>query len=77
MGEAVKTIRGIYADTNEPEKCEALKTAISALEKQVPKKVLKPLHECSQGTCPICYAIQFKMSKFCYNCGQKIDWELI
>ncbi len=42
--------------------------------KQNPKKPLSPLHECSQGTCPICYAMQFKKSKFCYNCAQALDW---
>ena len=42
--------------------------------KSEPKEVLSPLHECSQGTCPICYAMQFKRAKFCYNCAQALSW---
>lgn len=62
---------------NELEQYRALGTVEElreAIEKQVPKKPLSALHEFSQGACPTCHAMQFTRSKFCCNCGQKLDW---
>ena len=58
----------------------ALKLAIEALEKQIPKK---PLHMHKNYYCPICKedgwmmwddAIPNDMDKYCGMCGQAIDW---
>ena len=67
---------------------EALKTAISALEKQIPKNPIDTydeniyqiddddyIHESAQfGSCPACnHEVQDGML-FCSFCGQALDW---
>ena len=56
--------------------CNARELAISALEKQIPKKPKD--HPLSDGKCPCCNAVfdyDWKpKSKFCQNCGQALDW---
>ena len=58
----------------------ALKLAIEALEKQIPKK---PLHMHKNYYCPICKedgwmlwddAVPNDMDEYCGKCGQAIDW---
>ena len=58
----------------------ALKLAIEAIEKQIPKK---PLHMHKNYYCPICKedgwmlwddAVPNDMDKYCGMCGQAIDW---
>ncbi len=78
MQEAVQKIRDMYIDTNESEKCKALKTAISALEKQIPKKVVD---DTEFGMCPYCHN-EFNSElmneynvKYCLHCGQALDWD--
>ena len=60
----------------------ALKLAIEALEKQIPKK---PLHMHKNYYCPICKedgwmmwddAVPNDMDKYCGMCGHAIDWEV-
>ena len=68
---------------------EALGMAINALEKQIPKKIvrvkLRPTEWGSGFRCPACEAEQtatefFGYGKadnkitFCWGCGQKLDW---
>ena len=59
----------------------ALKLAIEALGKQIPKK---PLHMHKNYYCPICKEDEWllwddadpnDMVKYCGICGQAIDWE--
>ena len=61
---------------------EALKTAISALEKQTPRKPL--CESLADRFCPVCGAyINFdalnekieEAPEYCSNCGQKMSWE--
>ena len=58
---------------------EALDMAISALEKQIPKK-LQNIHrfrgrEKCVGACPICgYVFCSDYGDYCGGCGQMIDW---
>ena len=60
---------------------ECFDKAISALEKQVPKKIfnrqeLKDFHgRCYRlrGNCPECTSVVLQ-SSFCEWCGQKLDW---
>ena len=50
---------------------EVIETAIFALEKQIPKKVIpynKFEHHCE------CGAIVKSYCKYCYKCGQALDW---
>lgn len=51
---------------------------IEALEKQVPKKPLKNPKEFygrNLYSCPVCgCGYFFDSNKFCYHCGQKLDW---
>jgi hypothetical protein len=51
---------------------EAKETAITALEKQIPKKVIDNGH--SERDCPNgCGAFWYKQQNFCEKCGQKLD----
>ena len=53
--------------------CEALDTAIEALEKRLPKKhVLKRKAYGGIMVCPICKASDY--GKYCRYCGQRLDW---
>ena len=47
-----------------------------ALEKQIPKKPKETISGCIEvtGVCPSCSAIHFLTQKYCYNCGQRLDW---
>lgn len=59
---------------------EALQTAITALEKQMPKKVLNlmlndgdgHLIKVFKGICPCCQCIV--TNEYCSRCGQALDW---
>ena len=53
---------------------EAINIAIKALEKQIPKKPVQ--WNRIVRTCPICHEphSSFLGYKYCYNCGQAIDW---
>lgn len=58
-------------DSYAPECKDAVDMAISALEKQMPKK---PEYE-GWLYCPICGKdILMEGYKFCPDCGQRIDW---
>ena len=56
----------------EATECEVKKdlyqTAISALEKQIPKKVIAHQH------CPCCARDVIGSGFYCWNCGQRLDW---
>lgn len=50
----------------------ALKLAINALEKQIPKKAI-PVKEGSVWTkCPVCGDTY--IDEYCGKCGQRLDW---
>lgn len=72
--EAIKSMNNIIEYwTYRPSEVEAAKLAISALEKQIPKKVTY------EGFCPNCNT-QYplyppSLNKYCGNCGQKLDWD--
>jgi hypothetical protein len=58
---------------------EALKVGISALEKQLPKKVLNLMLNADgkttkvfKGICPCCQCIV--TNEYCSRCGQALDW---
>ena len=58
---------------------EALKRAIKALEKQIPKKPF--INDYSLTCCPNCHGIEVLAGcesiqlNYCNQCGQKLDWE--
>lgn len=55
----------------------ALKIAIEALEKQIPKKpLLVPDGKSKIYTfkCPTCGQAMYRVRLFCDDCGQAIDW---
>ena len=55
---------------------EALKMAISALEKQTPKKVKDKYRDIvSIGKCPVCERQCDTTMNYCMKCGQALDWE--
>ena len=54
---------------------EALEKAVEVLEKQIPKKVKNNGHNIF--FCPVCRGSVWQIrdeSKFCFRCGQAIDW---
>lgn len=62
-------------------KADCIKLAIQALEKQVPKKMIKTPHAHIDLTlmyrCPSCdteYNRFYENKKYCMECGQKLDW---
>ena len=74
--EAIKTIEVAIAEVewNFPMNYAiAFETAISALEKQIPKKlpVIDELYHC-----PSCGGMAAIMQgdNYCFNCGQALDW---
>ena len=56
---------------------KSLDTAISALEKQIPKKVNISLKGTTDWNtkchCPNCHSM-VSHGKYCANCGQALDW---
>ncbi len=63
------------------EKIAMRKTAIEALEKQLPKKPIEvndaytpKIGEFRVGTCPNCLVKVSDRFNVCLDCGQKIDW---
>lgn len=81
--EALKELS--YDDTAYNGKCtyEVIKTAIDALEKQIPKepKYKKQLMDFfgmvyfTKGDCPCCGKTEiYSNANYCPECGQKIDW---
>ena len=83
--EAIKTIQIAIAEVewNYPlDYSIAFKTAIKALEKQIPKK---PINEECYYICPCCrddlgvsdddiFIYKLSMPKYCSNCGCVLDW---
>ena len=67
--------QGIPLNTTKDELAEAMKMAIQALEKQIPKKPYKDnengIYE--KEYCPICHISLFPNDHHCI-CGQAIDW---
>ena len=51
----------------------ALKIAINAIDKQIPKKPNCKIYT-SDTRCPICNIPLCIGSNYCIDCGQKIDW---
>ena len=81
--EAIKTIQVAIAEVewNYPmEYAIAFETAIEALEKQTPKKLI-PVEEqniryWTKYTCPLCgtHFTGKVIVDYCYHCGQALDW---
>lgn len=70
--EAIEIIKSNYPTSRYYMLCEALDTAIEALEKQLQKKpVFKRNAYGGISVCPICGASDYR--KYCRQCGQKID----
>ena len=54
---------------------EAVKFAIQALEKQIPKKPKeRDRIGCNTPVCPVCKMDLYSYEPYCDNCGQKLDW---
>jgi hypothetical protein len=71
---------GICPEFEEEMERDAIERAIKALEKQVPQKV-KKYKGLNETACPECgiafgyYEYDDEKFDYCYNCGQKLDWE--
>lgn len=81
--EAIKTIQVAIAEVewNYPlDYSVAFKTAIEALDKQIPRKPLNPcgryFGKAKGGNCPCCGAqTNSSTYTYCRKCGQKLLWE--
>lgn len=47
----------------------------SMKERTTPKMAKNSFNYGQAGICPTCYAVQQNKRVYCYNCGQKLDWE--
>lgn len=54
------------------EKSKAIRVAIKALEKQIPKK---PIDKLMYLECPTCGDVGIEDCGYCPCCGQKLDWQ--
>ena len=81
--EAIETIKSNYPTSGYYMLCEALDTAIEALEKQLPKKVenrteYKNLYGhliFYKGFCPSCgRVVESYRNLSCHVCTQRLDW---
>ena len=57
---------------------ETYRTAIEALEKQVPKAPVLPdniMTLVPMYFCPVCSEMVRTLKNYCSNCGQALDWE--
>ena len=82
--ENTKYFDDVHCDADElreyEEYVEVLKETITALEKQMPKKVLNlmlndgdgQLIKVFKGICPYCQCIV--TNEYCSRCGQALDW---
>ena len=52
---------------------ESVRMAISALEKQIPKKIIPKVFEDGYIGCPSCKNKLFDNQLFCDRCGQRLD----
>ena len=72
---SISNPQGTPLNTTKEELTEAMKMAIQALEKQIPKKPYKDnengIYE--KEYCPICHRSLFPNDHHCI-CGQAIDW---
>lgn len=73
---AVKGLKKLFSecelDLPETDSLEVLHIAINAMNKQVPKKPRKYKGYCGQCSCTAVFLD--KATKYCGNCGQKLDW---
>lgn len=77
--EALETIK---YEVNEEGHCgyieDELRLAITALEKQIPKKPISNSHDMfgiKCCICPVCHCHVYSTSNdFCHRCGQALDW---
>ena len=65
----------LYGQTG-TDHCEtdAVRIAIKALEKQIPKKPIKHISKQDWYECPACGAYDVYEQNCCDECGQKLDW---
>lgn len=83
LEKVVETLNMLFSDsTNEDypfteEFAMAVKEAISALEKQIPKKPIT-YKSTNRADCPCCgnvvRGIQDSFGNWCSKCGQRLDW---
>lgn len=82
--EAIKTLRELRRETNDSWYEEVYEKAISALKKQIPKRVIAEGDAYADGAmvydtfyCPACDHCmeEDELQDYCPNCGQKIYWE--
>jgi hypothetical protein len=73
--EAIKCLNYAEAHFTGTEYIEAFPIAVSAIEKQIPKKPVN-IRRFSSGptaNCPMCSG-RLVGTKFCHRCGQALDW---
>lgn len=81
--EAIETIKSNYPTSGYCMLCEALDTAIEALEKQLPKKPIEiketytsKIGEFRVAKCPNCGKEVSDRFNVCLECRQNLDWSV-
>ena len=66
-----------FLDIASEETIESFEIAVEAMKKQMPMKPKRYIGEYEHENYPICPACGacIRDDNFCFNCGQKIDWE--
>lgn len=75
LASSLSSPHGIPLNTTKEELIEAMKIAIQALEKQIPKKALNK-KDALFANCPNCGRVQNSVwnKTYCGDCGKKLDW---
>lgn len=71
--------RAVFHETMTPEMACAVRLAIKALDKQIPRKPVvekgKVMFGIICGNCPVCdSAVYSTKNLFCNRCGQALEW---
>ena len=75
--EAIRILKNIKEDNYNYVITGAMEVAIKAVKKQIPKKLeyVAIENEGHNICCMLCGEEIYRISKFCPECGQAIDWE--
>jgi hypothetical protein len=72
--QAIEILLDKYGKADEEQE-QAIATAIKALEKQIPYKPTE--RKGFEGKCKCGVVFLDRLTNYCGNCGQKLDWEVL
>ena len=75
IDDAIRKVESIFSDSPNivsDEDNESVEFALEAMEKQYP---MRPLSSHGEYICPRCEITVAWVDRYCWYCGQKLDWE--